>query len=656
MIAFFGSIGLSLRKLAFSWFSLLLLGSPQMKVASKIRILASALALQSALAVGWVMYGGYRDTIADLEVEVLEQRVDADVSRLTQAFREVSHDIRLLEGLPEVVGLANGSQRPAAELENDLAQTFEQLLLAKPHYVQARLIGIADEGMERVRIDRTNGGVFRRTASELQRKGHRDYFKQTQATRRGQIYYSNINLNRENLQIEVPHRPMLRVAMPVYGEADTFWGIVIINMDFIGFAEEFLGSSVPRFDHFLCNAEGDFLLHPDQSKTFGFDLGTPFRLQDEYPNFGDFMTSEESGKTLALKSGARAGSWFHLRKVTPLENERVFFYGVSARFDEVVSASNTIIARTLVITVVLGLLALLGAFGVSLLITRPIERITVAARRLGEGKEEVELPTARSDEIGTLANSFGEMMKAIREQEEKILDANERLRVANVDLKHFAHISSHELREPLTRIAGLASLVERSLKDADGEDLACLAVSLKREASEALQQITDFRVFSHLGDGASFRESVALKPLVQEVLEEFASELERRRVAVSLDELPVVDAYRNLLRVLYRNLVENALKYADSDEFSLRLTCEQEASGPVFGVFNSGSTIAPEDQVKVFQVFTRLHTDREGTGLGLSICKRVVECHMGEIWVDSDGTGVHVQFTLTEESNGLTEN
>lgn len=622
-----------------------------MKVASKIRILSAVLALLSAIVVGFVMYWGYRDSIAALEVEVLEQRVEADVLRFKSAFREISHDIRLLEGLSEIRGLADGSDRSGPELKEDLAQTFRQLLVAKPHYVQARLIGQADGGRELVRVDRTGWGIVRRRESELQRKGDRDYFLRSKEIPSGQIYYSEINLNREQNRVEEPHRPMLRVAMPVYGASGGFWGIVVINLDFKGFVEDFLRSRMQRFAHFLCNAQGDYLLHPDEGKTYGFDLGKRYRLQEEYPEFEEFLASGATELTLPVKrDSAQPREWFHLRKVVPLEDGRVLLYGVSARFDEVITATRSIVLRSILIMVVLLVIALVGAFGVSLLITKPIEKLTLAARRLGEGEGDVDLPIYRDDEIGALSAAFEEMRSAIKGHEENILEINRSLSSANEDLRHFAHISSHELREPLTRIAGLSSLLEREVLNSADEDRLNLARSVKLEASNALQQITDFRVFSHLGEGTSVRERTNLGELAREVLVEFEGVLAERGVEVSMDELPTLVVYRNLVKVLYRNLVENALKYTEAAGIGLKFTCERGKSAWVLGVFNSGSAIGEKDRGNVFKVFTRLDHEVDGTGLGLSICKRVVESHKGEIWVDSDAKGVHFKFTL--EGNG----
>lgn len=622
-----------------------------MNVASKIRILTSLLALASSLAVGLVMYWGYRDSIADLQGEVLEQRVEADVSRLNAAFLEISRDIRLLEGLPAVRAFSNGSSRSFSEKEEDLTQVFRQLLIAKPHYVQVRLIGLAEGGREVVRVDRSEAGIVKREGAALQQKGERNYFLETMGNAPGEIYYSDINLNREHGEVDPVHQPMLRVALPVYDPMDTFWGIVIVNMDFRGFVDEFFGGGNQRFEHFLCNEEGDYLVHPDASRTYGFDLGTRYRVQDEYPEIGDFLTSDEQGVTLRFEDGEnKEGSLFHLSKVFPLQNGRMMLYGVSARFDDVISASKTIVFRTALITVVLLGVALVGAFLVSLLITKPLEKVTRAVRRLAQGQNDADLPLERDDEIGTLANSFKLMSRAIMDQEERILAANRKLKTTNVDLEHFVHISSHELREPLTRIAGLASLLEREIVKPAGDrsdKTSCeLAGNVKREAGVALRQITDFRVFSKIGDGSSERELVDLNVLARGVLEEFTVKIESRRVRVSIDSLPRFEIYENLVRVLYRNLVENALKYAVGDGVRLHLTCEEGEKGSVLGVYNSGSTIAEKDRESVFQLFLRLSGHGDGSGVGLSICKRVVERHMGEIWVESGEGFTHFKFTL----------
>lgn len=629
----------------YSWFVSVAVWDP-MKIASKIRILTLALALGASMAVGLVAYWGYGESILGLQEEVLEQRVESDISRLKTAFQEVSRDIRLLEGLPKVREIA---ARNSEEDKRDLAEVFSQLLLAKPNYLQARLIGAADNGRELVRVDRTESGIVRRTENELQINGHRDYFQGVKSKARGEVYYSEIDLNSEKGETELPRAPVLRVAMPVYDSLDTFWGIVIVNVDFSRFLEEFLSSNNPRFDHYLCNSNGDYLVHPQKERTFRFGLGEQFRVQEEFPDLGILFDSDDQGASSRVKRSVQSDrTLVHIRKAYPIEDGRVMFYGVAARFDDVITASYSIVVKAFVIVLAILAIAFLGAVLVSRLMTKPIERITLAARRLGEGSDEVDLPVGRRDEIGTLAVTFEAMRDSIKDQEGKILETNSRLMRANQDLEHFSHVASHELREPLTRIAGLISILEFEFAKDLGKEASGLMAKVKQEATDALRQITDFRIFAKLGGGVSLRERVDLGALARAVLEDFQAAIDSKGVKVTVDDMPTLEVYKNLVSVLYRNLIENALKYAEGEGVVLALTCERRVDGFVFGVRNTGSSIAPEDSERVFQVFVRLGKKIEGTGIGLSICKRIVERHLGEMWVESGNDFTNFKFTLED--------
>lgn len=619
-----------------------------MTVSSKIRLLTTLLVFGASLVVALVVYLGYRDSSEVLQEEVLEQRVASDISRLESAFGEVAHDIRLLEGLPDVLELATGAG--SDQRKSDLAQILSQLLRVKPHYVQARFIGVEDGGREVVRVDRLDGEVILRGEAELQRKGKRSYFLDTMKKDPGEIYYSSIDLNREHGIIEVPHRPMLRLAMTVPNGRGGIGGMVVLNMDFQGFLNEFMDRGNPRFDHYLCTANGDYLLHPLKERTYGFDLGQRYTVQEEFPGMLGFLESDDEGRTVRFDSDSdREGTLFHLRKAYPLEDGRLLAFGVVARFDDVISASRLVVYQTVAIVVVFLCVAFVGALVVSSFITKPIDRITAAARSFGLGSEEdVPLPVERDDEIGTLAKSFSAMRGSLREQGERIQRTNDSLVRANRDLEHFAHISSHELREPLTRMGGIASLLQMELGRANVGEALKLVEGLKREALGALQQITDFRVFAKLGDGNSVRSEVDLEVLLKMVLEEFALKIEQRGVAVSMDPMPRVEAYGNLVKVLYRNLLENALKYAEGEGVRIRFSCERVEKALVLGVYNSGSTIAEEERGNVFQLFERLNRETEGTGIGLAICERIVERHSGKIWVESGEGFVHFKFTLRE--------
>src|SRR5690606_27745977 len=128
--------------------------------------------------------------------------------------------------------------------------------------------------------------------------------------------------------------------------------------------------------------------------------------------------------------------------------------------------------------------------------------------------------------------------------EKCIMQINAKLEEANRDLEYFAHISSHELREPIRRIARLANVFELECKDPNSTDANLILSRLRSECERALQQITDFRVFSRIGDGVMFREETDIGEVVQSVLEEFEMKIVSGNVTIRKDPLPRLNVYK----------------------------------------------------------------------------------------------------------------
>ncbi|MDQ8204178.1 sensor histidine kinase [Pelagicoccus sp. SDUM812003] len=624
-----------------------------MRIASKIRLLTLALLLSSTGLVTWMVFWGYLRLIDNLEALAMERQVAAEVAHLEAIFDELRHDIHLLEGLHEVERLVVDPDNEEALRGAELF--FRQLLRAKPYYDQVRLIGEAMGGRELVRADRRGGALSIRQEEELQDKAHRDYYQAARALERGQIYFSPINLNREFGEIELPHRPTLRVAMPLYSMQGAFGGIVIINVDFGRFMAEFIEELGGSFEHFLGNQDGDYLVHPDASKTYGFDLGQRHTLQADYPELAGFVEAPADDLSFRMEGADGQEDLFYFRKVRPFDTSRFLIFGLSGRFEGVIESSQSILFQALTVIVGFSLIALVGTLWVASKLTRPIAAIAHAARRFSQGDSDAELPTGRDDEIGTLASTFESMRRSLREQETRILAANSRLLRTNRDLEHFTHISSHGLREPLTRIGGLASLLERQVETADAASAKELAQRIVKEVGAALRQVSDFRVFSKLGKGRSIREEVSMDELVRSVVEEFEAPLRQRGVVLRYASLPRMEVYSNLVAALYRNLLENALKFSEGPDLEIAFTCEEGEKAMVFGVRNTGSTIAEEHRNRVFGIFNQIDPSMEGSGVGLAVCRRVVERHRGKIWIESGESFTHVKFTFGEEEDATSE-
>ena len=227
-------------------------------------------------------------------------------------------------------------------------------------------------------------------------------------------------------------------------------------------------------------------------------------------------------------------------------------------------------------------------------------------------------------------------------------DITERKKVDQLK-DEFISLVSHELRTPLTVVTGAVktAMDERISGEERNQLLQDAALS-----TESLASILDnlLELSRYQADRLMLHKKAVS---VAEVAEKTAQRIRQQYSthSISLDipsELPppVVDPIR-LERVLY-NLMENAAKYSPEGS-EVRVFAQQEGEGLVIGVSDHGAGIAPEDQQKIFEPFTRLGVEGKikGIGLGLVVCKRLVEAHGGRIWVESKpGEGSTFLFTI----------
>ncbi|NOU48969.1 hypothetical protein HG263_00195 [Pseudoalteromonas sp. JBTF-M23] len=139
--------------------------------------------------------------------------------------------------------------------------------------LQLRYVGVANNGKEIVRVERRDGIVSIVDDSALQSKAQRAYFKVITKLHPGELYVSDLNLNREFGKLDFPYLPTLRVAMPVFDQTQKIFGFVIINIKAQVLLDEIQQDLSKELDLYLINERGDFKIHPNNAMTFGEDLG-----------------------------------------------------------------------------------------------------------------------------------------------------------------------------------------------------------------------------------------------------------------------------------------------------------------------------------------------------------------------------------------------
>jgi two-component system, OmpR family, sensor histidine kinase MtrB len=271
-------------------------------------------------------------------------------------------------------------------------------------------------------------------------------------------------------------------------------------------------------------------------------------------------------------------------------------------------------------------LALLGALAVAFLATRsvlvPIRRLSLAARRLGEGDLEVRLTVKGNDEIAEVSRTFNETAQALADSIEELraLDASSRRFVADV---------SHELRTPLTAMTAMAEVLE-DLDDADPATTASAAQLVASETKRLARLVEDLMEISRFDAGtASMRmEEINLPELIEASL---AARGWAQKASVASPDLVPVLADARRLDVVIANLVGNALKHGGEP---VSVQVHEHTETVVVQVRDSGPGIPDEALPHIFDRFFKADKARrrsEGSGLGLSIAFENARLHAGEL-------------------------
>src|SRR4051794_40560404 len=221
-------------------------------------------------------------------------------------------------------------------------------------------------------------------------------------------------------------------------------------------------------------------------------------------------------------------------------------------------------------------------------------------------------------------------------------DVSEERRREN-ELRDFATVAAHDLREPLVGVHVMAALLSRrgGLGVEEQEMVRLLDDGVQR-ATGLVDSILEYATAA--GDGASLTE-VDCGEVVGEVLATLASQIEHLDGRVEVGELPTLQARRSGLLRVFQNLIANALKFHDGDAPHVTVTARHAEAGWAFSVRDNGIGL-PKDSA-IFEMFTRGGGEHEGSGIGLATCRRIVEAHGGRIWAEpAPGGGSTFLFTL----------
>ncbi|MFC4535737.1 sensor histidine kinase [Sphaerisporangium dianthi] len=284
-----------------------------------------------------------------------------------------------------------------------------------------------------------------------------------------------------------------------------------------------------------------------------------------------------------------------------------------------------------------------------LVVFRPLERLRDASRRVTAGDFGHHVDTGGPADVAELARDMEAMrlrivteLEETRQSRELLARQAAELRRSNGELEQFAYVASHDLQEPLRKVASFTQMLEQRYGD-QLDDRAKQYIGFAVDGAKRMQAlINELLTFSRIGRLNAEHTRLKLNETVDLAVRNLAGRLEDTGGVVEAAELPEITGDRTQLVMLWQNLIGNALKFRHPDRAPVvRIDAERDGDEWRITVTDNGIGIEPRYAEKIFLIFQRLHTRDayEGTGIGLALCRKIASYHGGRIELDLAFTG-----------------
>lgn len=393
-------------------------------IALKLGALLASFSVFAAILAGYYTFDSSRERLQGRAERSLLATTQVLARHMQTGFSTVARDTAFLAD--------------AAAVEQDqgrLADLFKANLQAHPAYLQIRYISAGDYGLELVRIDRQGDKLVRVPDDQLQEKSHFPFVFEALSLPDGEVYVSEFGINHEDAAQEAAV-PVFNMASPVV-QGGQLRGVVVVRVAAAPFLHNFNAALPTPYGFYLSNRWGDFLVHPDATQTFGFDRGQRILIQESFPQVAALVDgrAEEAVLSQPGTDDEEARVFAFVRMPFGNADEgRFMVVGLSQPLavvqGEVLDLGRSILKILLVLSVV----GVALAAGVSRLVTQPLQAMVKAAQAFSRGESHGALPVHRGDEVGELARSFQDMEQQISRQ----------LAELNLSRDAMAHLAHHD--------------------------------------------------------------------------------------------------------------------------------------------------------------------------------------------------------------------
>lgn len=311
-------------------------------------------------------------------------------------------------------------------------------------------------------------------------------------------------------------------------------------------------------------------------------------------------------------------------------------------------AAALLVTVCIVIGVVLLVVVVTLAIGLRKLAIRPLSRLAAEARQVASGDFGHEVGQSGPREVRDLGVDVNRMrerilreLSVIRAAHADLEDRSRELERSNSELEQFAYVASHDLQEPLRKVASFCQLLQRHYAGRLDER-ADQYIEFAVDGAKRMQAlISDLLNFSRVGRIAQDMAPVSCAAALDQARANLSAEMLESGATIEIGALPVVFGEESLLVAVFQNLLGNALKFRGPQPPRIAVSARRDGAAWLFSVADNGIGIEPEFAERIFVIFQRLHGKGTypGTGIGLAMCRKIIEYHGGRIWLDISAEG-----------------
>ncbi|MBI5327987.1 MAG: HAMP domain-containing protein [Deltaproteobacteria bacterium] len=641
-------------------------------------IIAFMLLVLVPLSIGGT-YGVYYSikALEDSTLHYLEYEVSSKASDIEKFLKTVHNDVIYLSQSSGIKGFVDNRKAQSLKGSEGGIITLKEEYLAfsrtRPYYYQIRYIDEA--GYEVIRVDSDEKSSVLMSTEKLQFKGDRYYFTEAMKYEKGQCYVSPMDLNIEWGKVEIPHKPVVRVATPVFDSTGKKRGIVIINIFASYLIQQMQMMNIVRGGStYLVNKDGFYLSRLNSEATDQeFILGSTDGLGNDYSK--EIVTRILSGKHGTVKDESRILSYAPIHTGDTILKD---YWILVLEYPKVAIFAS--VSRLEFVYFVIGVISVLSSFVVGIWmarrLTRPILELHKGVEWIAHGDFDHRLSVRTGDEIESLSERFNNMVDALKDYREKMLKWNEELKT-EVDKRtrelEFLHNEQQQMEKQLHQADKMASIGELSTGIAHeiGNPLAAIKTVIQAMEEDCplkgqqrkyltrilkeVDRLTAFiRTFSTFAHPSAKQPAICRVDMVlKDVLFLVGKEAIKQRITIDEvidNDIPDVWIDPQQMQQILINLLLNAIQSMPQGGKIRIMAGYNGLSDKDFvnvSISDTGCGI-PEQQIdKIFNPF--FTTKATGTGLGLSIVHRIINEYNGKIIVSSivgEGTTFHISLPL----------